>query len=498
LEQSQLVELYRQSFEDLCKFRANIMLYDAGQDVKLAPTEYHKRWAKILLEGKESFAIEAFRESGKSNIIKAFLLYCLTFPSKNRAYLAIMRENKTVAEKLLKEISVEYQRNPLMKQASCKKIIADSGDAFCVETLSGEIIRIESYGKGTSIRGANFGNRRPDIVILDDIQSKDDMRSESIPNSDWDWFLSDISFLGKATRFFMIGNNLGEKCIIEKIMSSAVDGVGMFGFVCSRVPAIVDNVPTWKDKFSAEYLEKERQTFTLNGKLDIWLMERMCLAVSEETRIFKSEWIKRYDYSYCESMLKDNNNIFCCLDPASSTRNKSCYRAFVIVRVDEENRWHIMHIEYGRWDSVELLEILFKLVRQWKLKEVCIEKGHYQQVIEPFLIKEQSRRNIFFNVKPLEHAKQGSKLERIKMLAPRYKAGLIYHPSPRLCEWVTELETELAGVTKDGIKSEYIDLVDALAMVEQVAEPPVNNKKSDDKHIRQYNKSQQPNAGFGF
>jgi hypothetical protein len=43
------------------------------------------------------------------------------------------------------------------------------------------------------------------------------------------------------------------------------------------------------------------------------------------------------------------------------------------------------------------------------------------------------------------------------------------------------METELAGVTKDEIKSLYIDLVDALAMQEQIAERPIfRNRKGND------------------
>ena len=49
---------------------------------------------------------------------------------------------------------------------------------------------------------------------------------------------------------------------------------------------------------------------------------------------------------------------------------------------------------------------------------------------------------------------------------------------------MTEFKAELAGVTKDAIKSEYIDIVDALAMTEQVARPPVNRRVGYAESIR--------------
>ena len=70
----------------------------------------------------------------------------------------------------------------------------------------------------------------------------------------------------------------------------------------------------------------------------------------------------------------------------------------------------------------------------------------------------------------MEHGKIGSKLERIKMLQPRFKAHSIFFPQS--ASWLPEMKTELSGVTKDAIKSLYIDLVDALAMQMQMARKP--------------------------
>jgi predicted phage terminase large subunit-like protein len=136
----------------------------------------------------------------------------------------------------------------------------------------------------------------------------------------------------------------------------------------------------------------------------------------------------------------------------------------------------LLDVKYGRWDSAEMVNIIFDMVTRHGLTDFYIEKGWWEQVMKPFLTKEMQRRNVFFNVVPLEHAKQGSKLERIKLLQPRFKAHTIYFPDE--ADWLGEFKSELAGVTRDAIKSEYIDLVDAFAMTEQVATPPVNYRPS--------------------
>jgi predicted phage terminase large subunit-like protein len=107
---------------------------------------------------------------------------------------------------------------------------------------------------------------------------------------------------------------------------------------------------------------------------------------------------------------------------------------------------------------------------------VGIEKGHFKQVLEPFIYKEMQRRNVYFDIREIEHVSIGSKLERVKMLSPLVKAHSIQLPEQS--PWLSELECELTGVTKDGFKSLNDDLIDALAMQQQIAQAPVAGRQN--------------------
>ncbi|MCD7878887.1 MAG: phage terminase large subunit [Candidatus Gastranaerophilales bacterium] len=238
---------------------------------------------------------------------------------------------------------------------------------------------------------------------------------------------------------------------------------------------MIDNKPTWEEKQSLNEILEERASYAAIGKLNIWYAEKMCQALAEENRIFQEEDYRYYS-PYRKEDLISRCNIFACLDPASSTNKSACYRAITVTGVDADNYWFLLDLKYGRWDSNETINQIFDVVVKYGLRNFYIEKGWYIQVIEPFLTKEMQMRNIFFNVVPLEHAKQGTKLERIKLLQPRFKAHTVYFPDK--ADWLSEIKSELAGVTKDEIKSEYIDCVDAFAMTEQVALPPVNSRQS--------------------
>ena len=464
-----LIAAYANARANLVNYRR--ILLTVGQD-EVEPALFHYDWSSILLDSDEHFAIEGFRESAKGQyVLRAFPLYALTFPDTKRDYIVIIKNNETEAKKKLIAIEDEYLSNPAIN-SNLVEIKQKSALIFSVDVKNenGEVVNIliEAYGKGSSIRGLATRDRRPKIVIIDDPQDLDDSKSPTVLENDWDWFLSDVKFLGQYTRIFLIGNNLGEACIIERVIKDKDN----WGFKAMVVPALdAKGNSTWPSKYSVDEINAEREAYRKAGKVDIWLREKMCAATSQETRTFDP-----HDYRYFTPSTIDKLLVGCnrwgCLDPAASTERTSCYRAIDIIGVNADNYWFLCDIQFGRWDTNELVEQIFGSVTKWDLKYFGIEKGQLKDVLEPILMREMARRNIFFTIVPIEHAKAGSKLERIKALQPRFKAHLIWFPQD--ASFLAELESELSGVTRDAIKSLFIDLVDCLAMFEQFARKPHN------------------------
>ena len=482
---------YEKAFKNLINFRS-ILLITGDQEVE--PADFHFKWSDSILSGTQNEAWESFRESAKTQyILRAFFLYCLTFPSQERDFLVLIKNNQTLAENKLKEIETEFMSNPALA-ARVLKINQCSGKVFDVDLEGDEgqsiNVRIEAYGKGASIRGLAIQDRRPKVCVIDDPQDLEDAKSETVLESDWNWFLSDIKFLGQYTRIFMIGNNLGEKCMIERVAKYAAD----LGFNFQRIPiADKDGNPTWPAKNTREGIQKEKEAYIRIGKLDIWLREKMCLATSKETQILDTDDLRWFHPDMVQDVIRGCNG-FATLDPAHSKQPGSCYRALCANFVNEDNYWFVPEIAYGRWSPKQTIDNIFEFMKRWKLKTLGIEKGEFKDIIEPFIYEEMRKRNMYFNIVPIEHAKIGSKLERIKMLEPRLKAHTIYFPLEAY--WVPEAMTEMQGVTKDQIKSEFIDLIDALAMMEQIAVAPYG--RTSDVKLPREAEAGQTIIGSGF
>ncbi len=481
-------DIYLAGKRGLVEYRS--IFLPAPGDVKAA--RFHYDWSNELLNGDGHTAFEGFRESGKGSIIlRAFPLYALTYPSEKWKYIVILKANMAQARKALKNITNEYMNNPFIN-ARMIKVLKNTADVFEVILDSGNgssiTVLIEAYGKGASIRGLNNKDVRPSLILIDDCQDSADLLSEVVPEQDWDWFLSDVMFLGASARVFMIGNNLGEKCIIERVAKNA----SSMGFKFKRIACANATLTesAWSEKQSIEEIKKERADYEAIGKLDVWLREKMCMAVSDETRIFRDEMYRFYPTSLKDSIAREGE-VLAALDPASSTRKDACFRAIVVGALMPDGHWYILDVPYGRWDSVEMMNKMFEVVRKWGIREFGIEKGQYQQVIEPVLYREMTLKRCRFNVTPLEHGKIGSKLERIKMLQPYFKSGSIWFPDG--ADWLTEIKNELAGVTREEIKSEYIDIVDSLAML--VCQMRAFSARSTDRRIK-YNMNKEVEYAF--
>lgn len=77
------IEIEERALNSLLSFRKEFI--PSPDDVK--PADFHEDWSKILLNGTGNFAIEAFRESAKTQIvIRANLLHALTYPQEHRSY----------------------------------------------------------------------------------------------------------------------------------------------------------------------------------------------------------------------------------------------------------------------------------------------------------------------------------------------------------------------------------------------------------------------------
>ena len=409
---------YEEQVEELLRRCKDLLIYykaylaDLNQYRKSPP--FHQTLADLLTKSRRNVCIEAFRDSAKSSLVSlAFPCWRLSYPDPKDNYLVLIKQNQGLAEKTLKEIKDAWMSQPAMK-LSLKKIIRDTAGTFDIETVNGRMI-IEAYGKGAALRGLLHGTMRPTTVIIDDLQSYEDSLSETTQEKDWEWFLSDVKPLGKDVRIFMIGNNLGRRCVMERVMDLASD----LNFETMRIPIMENDVSMWPERFPMDWIEMDKDGYRKAGKLGLWYRERMCQSYDDESRDFTQKMFQYYE------TLPTFKRICTGVDPAISKAERADFTAIVTAGITEKNHIYVLDIVRKKMLPDETINEIFRVQKKWG-STVGIEDVQFQRMLILEVQKQMAIRNSFF---PLSSIKaMGQKEARIReILQPRYATGTVWH-----------------------------------------------------------------------
>lgn len=462
------MSLETECFGSLVRFRE---VHLAGEhDVPSA--EFHHRWSDILLNGRSHYAIEGFRESGKDQIVfQANLMHAMTYPLSYRSYILMVGANKKDMAFKLKDITRQWQSEQHKDlRTNLVKVVEDSGDAFEALYSHGRRVRIETYGRLGGIRGRVWGIKRPDIVILNDVQDPDDMRSDTIPETDWDWFLSDVMFLGKESRIFIIGNNLGARCIVERVIAHA----RAFNFQTMKV-GIAESLeddgtlvrvgkPTWPARHSVDEIRSGYLAFKSIGKADHYMREKMCINVAPLSRPLSSSKLTKIDI-HDPDVIADvkGSRIYTLVDPAIGLKSTNDPTVIATIADATNGRRYVLEVDRRQRKASEQRDDIFRQVARWGSTAVGIESVAYQKVLCEMVEEEQLRRGVTFPVVPIFPPSRQSKIFKIvNRLQPLLESGALCVPED--AAWLKVAEDEMDAIP-DG---EHDDIWDTVSMADDI------------------------------
>ena len=128
------------------------------------------------------------RGFAKTVVIKLLILYIILFTQKR--FILILCENEQKAKNILSDVAAMLDE---------PNIIATFGDWKLGRTQDTQTIKrfgfrgrnivLMGAGAGTGIRGMTLDNRRPDVMVFDDIQSKEEAKSEQLSDALEEWML---------------------------------------------------------------------------------------------------------------------------------------------------------------------------------------------------------------------------------------------------------------------------------------------------------------------
>lgn len=187
------------------------------------PAPFHKRSTKKLLANKRYYLVRAWsRELAKSARSMMEVIYlALTKEVKNVLLVSNSLDN---AARLLKPFQINFESNP--------RIINDYGTQQSPgrweenEFVITAGCSFRALGAGQSPRGTRNEAARPDFILIDDIDTDQDVRNPDIIKKRWEWIeqalIPTVSISGNY-RILFNGNIIGKYCCITQAIEKAND-----------------------------------------------------------------------------------------------------------------------------------------------------------------------------------------------------------------------------------------------------------------------------------
>ncbi len=208
------------------------------------------------------------------------------------------------------------------------------------------------------------------------------------------------------------------------------------------------------------------------GSSDLYEQEIKAKFIASSGHLFQADQFKIID-----ALPGGDMDTFLAVDLAGFTndpdrkneKRKLDDTAIAIVSVDQQGRWYVLKIEYGKWGVRETALRIVKAAKDHQIPIIGIEKGALMNAVEPYMREYMARYNRWFEIKPLTHGNQ-KKYDRIQWaLQGRAEKGDIYLLKG---DWNEKLIDQAVS-----FPSRYVhdDLVDALAYIDQLVPETLNN-----------------------
>ncbi|MBS0647381.1 MAG: hypothetical protein JSR97_12450 [Verrucomicrobia bacterium] len=185
------------------------------------PAQFHKKAAKRVLNNDRWYEVRAWsRELAKSTRTMMEVLY-MTLTGMRYNVLLISNSNDN-AERLLKPYKINLESN--------QRIIHDYGVQAGVsnwtstEFVTKKGVAFRAVGAGQSPRGSREGEKRIDVILIDDFDTDVDCKNPKIIKEKWEWLeqavIPTVSVSGKYT-FIFCGNIIAKDCCIVRAIEKA-------------------------------------------------------------------------------------------------------------------------------------------------------------------------------------------------------------------------------------------------------------------------------------
>lgn len=390
------------------------------------PPFYRTVWALILSTLFELGSEEAFRFAlglprghAKTTFIKLLVCY-LILHDYDISFILIVCATEPLAENFLTDVS-EMMKSDIVSKVYGSWEASLGRDTKKIKTalFNGRKIILAAIGAQTSLRGLNIKNRRPQLIICDDVQTKENDDSDIERRRLLKWLLGTL-FKARAkvekSAILYIGNMYSSECILYQFSQIS----NWTSLITGAIMA--DGSVLWPDINTLEELMEEYEHDSALGEGATWFAE------------------VQNDPIGASCGLLDHGDT---VPPCSSIESHEIYPIkFITVDpsgLDKESDDNVvathclapddigitLKINNGKWSPEQVIKEIVNQCLEYRVSIVFIESQAYQQTLAFWLDKEFAKLGLQVTAIPLPTGR-ASKYRRIRAWVKQFVSGKWY------------------------------------------------------------------------
>lgn len=217
----------------------------------------------------ERYAIGIPRGFAKTTFIKLLCLWYILFSRKQ--FILIVGASEDLAVNTLADICDMLSApniRALFGNWQAGGIEVDT-QALKVFHFRGRDIILRAIGAGTAVRGINRKNKRPDVIIMDDVQKRETSENKELSDQLLKWILGTLmkARSNDGCTYIYVGNMYPQNCILDKLKHNTQ----WTSFIVGGI--LADGTSLWEELRPIEELLSEYQSDTEMGHGDIFISE---------------------------------------------------------------------------------------------------------------------------------------------------------------------------------------------------------------------------------
>lgn len=400
--------------------------------------------------------VVAFRGSAKSTIMTMSYPIWAVVGKQQKKFVLIASQTQYQARVHLMNIKRELESNELLKNDMGPFVEQREEWGSTSLYIPKYNARITAISTEQSVRGIRHGAYRPDLIIADDVEDMNSVKTREGRNKTFDWYTSEIIPAGdQHTKRIAIGNLLHEDSLLmrlkDRIDNDEIDGI------YREFPILLKDKSLWPGKYPDKQALKVLYR-TIGNKV-AWEREYMLRIIPDEDQVINGEWIKFYDELPDKTYENEYVNSFISVDLAISQNATADCTAIIIIHLfghKSANRKYYIdaHFINKRITHLETLETIATLYESLNIHEerkpmVLVEEVQYQAaVIEQLKSRHVKAKGIKIH---------SDKRARLQLASVLFQQGMVYFPKDRKA---AEIIQQLVGF---GVEK-HDDLADAMSM----------------------------------